>query len=78
MRKGLPLLLRKLDPETPISTPAPPRLIAGSEYSHPPESLFTCSESLSTSPRNRYPHAQEYAPKWTFFERKITEPWFRP
>jgi hypothetical protein len=48
MRKGFPLLLRKLDPETPISTPAPPRLIAVRSI-HIPQNLYSHT-------RNPYPH----------------------
>jgi hypothetical protein len=44
-----PLLLRKLDPETSISTPVPTRLFhRGSDYSHP--------RNLYSHPRNPYSH----------------------
>jgi hypothetical protein len=52
-----PLQLRKLDPETSISTPVPTRLFQ-SRFGlfTSPESLFTCPESLFTSSRNLYSH----------------------
>ena len=52
-----PLLLRKPDPETSISTPVPTRLFQ-SRFGlfTSPESLFTCPESLFTSSRNLYSH----------------------
>ena len=64
-----PLLLRKLDPETSISTPVPPASfiavriihIPGISIHMPGFLIHILPESLFTSPRNRYSHAPEYA-----------------
>jgi hypothetical protein len=64
-----PLLLRKLDPETSISTPVPTASfiavriihIPGISIHMPGILIHILPESLFTSPRNRYSHAPEYA-----------------
>jgi len=64
-----PLLLRKLDPETSISTPVPTASfiavriihIPGISIHMPGILIHILPEPLFTSPRNRYSHAPEYA-----------------
>ena len=69
VQRRFPLLLRKLDPETSISTPVPTASfiavriihIPGISIHMPGILIHILPESLFTSPRNRYPHAPEYA-----------------
>lgn len=84
-----PLLLRKLDPETSISTPVPTRLFhRGSDYSHPRNlysharnpyshppgiSIHIAPESVFTCPGIRTIHCKKQSSWWKDLRRRTRQ-----